>query len=182
MKTSLCRDEWIQAGWELLLEGGVKNVTLAPLCRRLGVTKGSFYWHFKDRDDLLQALLDEWEDRSTRRFIAMLEAHVGPPEEAFEKMIKAVVATRNIEVDQVFRDWARSDSRASALVTRIDERRLEFLRRVMRAIGFDEQEAQTRVVLMYYYSVGIAYAEAIHEDPEERMGQVLRIMELLLKR
>ncbi|MFT5488006.1 MAG: AcrR family transcriptional regulator, partial [Alphaproteobacteria bacterium] len=57
---SLTRDDWISGAWDMLGENGLDGVRVEPLARRLGVTKGSFYWHFKGRQQLIEALLDRW--------------------------------------------------------------------------------------------------------------------------
>ena len=57
---SLTREDWISGAWDMLGERGMDGVRVEPLARRLGVTKGSFYWHFKDRGELLEALLNRW--------------------------------------------------------------------------------------------------------------------------
>ncbi len=178
-KNNLNREEWVQAAWDFLIKEGISNFKLTTLCQILGVTKGSFYWHFKDRDELLNVLLQEWERRSTQRFIEMVNSYRGHPKEAFTKMIQAVVATRNIEIDHVFREWAALDSRAENLVKKIDERRLNFLRDIFQRMGFTEEEADTRAILLYYYAIGVAFAKAVPEDPEERMHRVNRIIQLI---
>src|SRR2546426_270248 len=77
---NLSAGDWARAALEVLARGGIEAVAVEPLARRLKVTKGSFYWHFRSRAELLEAALHEWETSATREVIALMEAVAGPPE------------------------------------------------------------------------------------------------------
>src|SRR2546427_309106 len=77
---NLSAGDWARAALEVLAQGGIEAVAVEPLARRLKVTKGSFYWHFRSRAELLEAALREWETSATREGIALMEAGAGPRE------------------------------------------------------------------------------------------------------
>src|ERR671934_2749006 len=77
-KPRLSRERWIEAALDALADGGVAAVAVEPLAVRLGVTKGSFYWHFRDRDQLLAAALKEWERTGTEELIKRLDQIADP--------------------------------------------------------------------------------------------------------
>ena len=99
-------DNWVQEGFRVLAEDGVKALTLGHLCTRLGVTKGSFYWHFSDMTAYRTALIDTWamvrdEDRSFDALAAQ------PPRERLSRMMTALVGPRHWMLERAMREWAR---------------------------------------------------------------------------
>src|ERR671922_6013 len=80
----LSRERWIAAALDALADGGMAAVAVEPLAARLGVTKGSFYWHFRDRDELLTAALQEWERTGTEELIKRLDQIADPRERLAE--------------------------------------------------------------------------------------------------
>lgn len=140
---SLTREDWIAAAWDMLGEGGVEGVRVEPLAKRLGVTKGSFYWHFKGRQDLLDALVDRWFsiwDQQTSPEIQTAEN----PADRIWALFRSVIgrATRGQTVS--LRMWSHHDPEIAARIEERDRQRLEFLMEQLVAIGFDEDEARVR--------------------------------------
>src|SRR5215468_2006603 len=90
-KSRLGRSEWIHEGLRVLGEEGVEAVRVEPLAKRLGVTKGSFYHHFGDRDELLRALLDRWHERATSLVIEIVSRHSRRPEERLRHLLEMVI-------------------------------------------------------------------------------------------
>src|SRR5438477_7765626 len=90
-ETRLSAQDWETAALEALADGGVAGVAVEPLARRLGVTKGSFYWHYADREALLAAALSRWEKSHTESIIAAL-ADVRDPRERLVRLIGRVSA------------------------------------------------------------------------------------------
>lgn len=81
VKTDLQRADWVRAGMRMLAQSGVDAVLIPRLAAELGVTKGSFYWHFTSRDDLLLALIEEWKQHATLRVIEIVESASTSPQE-----------------------------------------------------------------------------------------------------
>ena len=124
-KDNLDRQAWIEGAFELLGEAGVAGVRVEPLAKRLGVTKGSFYWHFRDRQALLDAVLTHWENCETTRFIELVEAGGGSPDERLKALFGAVLGDQSgLGPELAVRDWARRDRKTSAIVLAVDNRLL----------------------------------------------------------
>jgi AcrR family transcriptional regulator len=114
-------DDWVQEGFRVLAEDGVKALTVGHLCTRLGVTKGSFYWHFGDMTAYRTALIDTWavvrdEDRSFDALAAQ------PPRERLSRMMTALVGPRHWMLERAMREWARSECTVAAAVRASDRK------------------------------------------------------------
>lgn len=152
-KERLGCDAWIEAGLALLAEGGVAAVGVEPLATRLGVTKGSFYWHFQNRAALLAALCGEWVDRSTETFIARVEQLGGTPSERLRNLL-LVTADAPKPLERAVRAWAATDADVAARVAAVDARRTAFVTGLLAAIGHGADEAAALSRLLVCFVVG----------------------------
>lgn len=149
----LKRQDWIDAGLRVLAESGVEAVRVEPLAKLLKVTKGSFYWHFKDRQELLNALLEEWVRLQTNSIIERVEAIDGDASTKLLRLFEIAMDDDGRE-ENAIRAWATIDSRAAAVVTEVDRRRLDYTRDLFVQIGFTPEEAIVRARMAYYSLVG----------------------------
>ena len=156
------REAWLGVAVEALGEGGVDAVRVEPLARRLGVTKGSFYWHFADRDALLQALLDGWEQQGTEAIIEELERAGGDASQRAYRLWAMTVGDPGLTAELAIRDWARRDETVAARVRRVDDRRIGYLRGLMVELGFPDDEIEARAMLMYSLLIGNEFIAARH--------------------
>jgi AcrR family transcriptional regulator len=155
----LDRDTWIRGATAVLTEEGVDDLRVEVLAKRLGVTKGSFYWHFKDRRDLLDAVLDLWKDGRIRDIRKQTAADPGGELDALRHTIDVYSAARNrrgIAIEAAIRLWARQDSRATAVVEEVDAERLSCTHRLFVSLGLSAAEAAARSVLLYAYVFGFS--------------------------
>ena len=141
-------------------------MAVEPLARKLGVTKGSFYWHFKNRDALLGAVLERWEEESTEAVIAAAE-RIGDPRERLVRVFDEAVADEPLDgghapesgiffsraFEQELSD-AADDPVVGAVLRRVSERRVDYLEECYRALGFSTEEAHHRALLAYAAYVG----------------------------
>ena len=156
-RTQLGRDEWISGATELMAKLGIDGVRVEVLAKTLGVTKGSFYWHFKDRKDLLDNLLETWREGRIRDIEKQTALTPGKEREQARHLIEVYSAARNrkgISIELAIRDWARRDTSAAQIVAAVDAHRLECTRKLFRIVGFDEQEAKARSLMLYAYVFG----------------------------
>jgi AcrR family transcriptional regulator len=156
-RTALDRNEWIQAAIEVLAEQGVQGMRIELLAKTFGVTKGSFYWHFKDRPDLFHAVLETWRDGRIRDIDKQTVATPGREHEQLLHLIDVYGATRNrkgISIELAVREWARRDPLAAAVVEEVDTWRLERTRKLFVALGVADAEAKSRSLLLYAYVFG----------------------------
>ncbi|HMX17583.1 MAG TPA: TetR/AcrR family transcriptional regulator [Rhodocyclaceae bacterium] len=157
-RTMLDRAAWIKAAIDLLADENLDGLRVEVLAKRLGVTKGSFYWHFKDRRDLLDAVLDDWKEGRIRDIRKQTAADPGEELAAIRHTIAIYSAARNrrgIAIERAFRVWARHDPRAAAVVEEVDAVRLDCARRLFLARGVPTGEAAARSVLLYAYVFGV---------------------------
>lgn len=157
-KPRLQKADWIKAATRILAEEGVDGVWVEGLAKRLGVTKGSFYWHFKDREALLKAVLDAWHQYSTRAIIERLEQSHEAPRERLRALLRLSVTDRpegpGGALDLALRDWARRNEMAGAIVREVDYDRVAYIQRLYQEIGLEAEDAERRAILMYSYVIG----------------------------
>jgi AcrR family transcriptional regulator len=145
-KKRLSREDWIAGAWSLLEEEGVAAVRVEVLARRLGVTKGSFYWHFRDRPDLLNALLQAWESAEAQGLAAWLQGG-GKPKRLLRGLLDWLRPRMRREV--ALRLWARSDAVAARALAIIDSQRLALLEKSFAGAGQGKKDAAARALLAY---------------------------------
>lgn len=153
-KKQLNRESWVLAAFTLLCENGIDAVRVEPLAKKLNVTKGSFYWHFKNRTELHDALLEYWEKEMTQSVLDAANEFHGTPRQRLINTLREIVGKERTKYDPFVRHWARNDAKVRKVVEYIDKIRLSFLHGLFLDIGFDKQEAEIRSRLMYYYICG----------------------------
>ncbi len=158
-RNQLDRSSWIAAATEVLADEGIAGLRVEVLAKRLKVTKGSFYWHFQDRRDLLMALLSQWKDGRLRDIVKQTRAQPGRELEQIYHVIDVYSASksrRGILIELAVRDWARRDAEAEAIVAEVDDVRLRCARELFLACGVPMDEASSRCMLLYAYVFGIS--------------------------
>ena len=149
--------DWVQAGFELLATEGIKALTIDRLCRGLGVTKGSFYWHFTDLKAYRQALVDTWaavRDCDRGDFDAMGAL---PPRERLVAMMNSLVGPRHWTLERAMREWARSEPSVAEAVRASDRRVLKAVRQVFLDDGFGTEEAEMRAGATFAAGIGFLH-------------------------
>ena len=158
-RTSLDRDAWIQGALAVVAEDGMDGLRVEVLAKKLGVTKGSFYWHFKDRRDLVDGVLTTWKEGRIRDIRKQTSAEPGDELAALHHTIEVYAAAKNrkgIAIEAAIRMWARQDAATAAIVEEVDATRLDCTRQLFVAIGLPEAEAKARSVLLYAYVFGFS--------------------------
>jgi AcrR family transcriptional regulator len=156
------REDWVAAALQALTRGGLEQVRVEPLAARLGVTKGSFYWHFSRRADLIGAMLDAWENAGTDAIIAEIDARGGAPEERLWALWRRTSGDPRLETEMAIRDLARRDPDVRARLRRVDDRRVAYLRALFLELGLDAPSAEARSLLFYSLLLGNPFIEASH--------------------
>ncbi|MFZ2852568.1 MAG: TetR/AcrR family transcriptional regulator [Rhodocyclaceae bacterium] len=168
-RTQLDRSEWIEAAIDVLSDRGMEGLRVELLAKSLGVTKGSFYWHFKDRQDLFSAVLQIWKEGRIRDIDKQTNASPGKEREQLAHVIEVYSANRNrkgITIELAVRDWARRDAQAAAVVEEVDTYRLECTRKLFVTSGLSDAEAKSRSLLLYAYVFGQSLMAYDRYDPK----------------
>ncbi len=175
----LDRYDWLIQGIETLRNSGIDAVRVEPMARLLGVTKGSFYWHFKDRGEFLDGLLEYWETEMTDKIASHVKDAEGEPKRQLLALLEHIVRQEINRYDAAVRAWALYDKRATAVVRRVDERRLAYCRQLFLDMGFSAEQAEIRSRMSYFYVVGEYSAVMAKPTHVERLAHVRLRHELL---
>ncbi|WP_304117842.1 TetR/AcrR family transcriptional regulator [Mycolicibacterium bacteremicum] len=177
----LTTDDWLQAGYTILAEDGLKSLKIDRLCQRLGVTKGSFYWHFDGMPSYRTALIEGWrdlrdEDRSQIEAVDEL-----PPRDRLAQMMASLVSPRHWTLERAMREWARTDDTVADSVRAADRRILGAVRKAFADVGFDAEDADLRANATF--AVGIGFLHLSGHAPDTRLtSQSERFLDLMLAR
>lgn len=166
---SLGRAQWLDAARAALIEGGIERVKVDVLAKTLGVTGGSFYWHFRDRPELLAALLEHWRSANTTSWFDAVAGAGDDPLAQFEAIVAMWIEEIDFSpaYDSAVRDWARNSPEAEAAVREVDARRIELLAGIFRGFGYAPRHAHVRARVTYFHQVGY-YALRIIETRAQR--------------
>lgn len=165
------RDDWLEAALETLVTDGIEQVKILPLATRLGVSRSSFYWYFKSRSDLLDALLDTWAQTNTAALVKGA-AHPCPTITAGVCHIFLCFLDPdrfNNRLDFAIRDWARRDAVVRAKLHTSDATRVDALTQMFTRHGYPQTEAITRARVLYYMQIGYLDAD-LNEPMEQRQS------------
>ena len=166
----LTRDDWIEAALSALTEDSIDAVQITQLAKRLGVTRGSFYWHFASREALLEALLAEWRARNSKVMLSALADAPGLAAGILELFAVWVDHKRfDPKLDLAVRDWARRAPEVHALLEAEDDGRVHAIARFFARHGYPETEAFIRARVIYFTQLSY-YALGIVETPDRRMS------------
>ncbi|MCP5271983.1 MAG: TetR/AcrR family transcriptional regulator [Burkholderiaceae bacterium] len=181
-RTALTPERWTEAATEVLVDQGIDHVRVDVLARQLNVTRGSFYWHFKDREDLLRSVLQAWRARATEQLTARLErAHDDPHEQLRDLLslpFRGRSAVRAARIELAIRAWARRDAMARAFVDESDTARIGYIAQVFSALGFGIAEARARAQLLYSYEVAASLLspQGSEAQRQERSSYIERLL------
>ena len=163
-RTRLDRQAWVEAALDAIAEGGLAAVAVVPLAKQLGVTKGSFYWHFANREALIKAALAEWEHSHTAAVIAEIEATSDDPVQQLRLLFRRVTelaARDRIELALL----ANADHpTVHPVLDRVTRRRINFTAGLFQRFGLSRAQAKRRALLAY--SAYLGHAQLLHATPQ----------------
>lgn len=158
------REDWLNVAMDVLISDGVEQVKVLTLAERMQVSRSSFYWYFKSRQDLLDALLQDWEQTNTAAMLRQAERPAQTITAAVLNVFHCITDPDlfNTSLDFAVRDWSRRSGRVRSLLDRSDQRRLAALTAMFARYGYPPLEAATRAKVLYYMQIGYDMA-----DPNE---------------
>lgn len=154
MSERLTRSDWLRHGLRTLAHEGHGALKVGPMAAKLGVSRGSFYWHFEDIADFRSRLLQNWQESSTDRVIQDLDARRGEPGLLKDLMQRAFQGRRKL--DRAMRAWAAEDDAVAAAVSVVDGRRVARLAGLLAEAGVDGERAAHRAAFLYWAYLGQA--------------------------
>jgi AcrR family transcriptional regulator len=166
------RGAWVDAALQALATGGPDAVRVEALAVSLGVSKGGFYWHFTDRQALLDEMLDTWEKAMVDDVIARVENQPADPRAKLQQLFD-LAPSADFAVELALRDWARRDRNVAERLHRVDNRRLEWLRSLFGQFLAHENDVDARSTLTYSLLIGSYFFSAQHDD--KTRAQVLQL-------
>jgi AcrR family transcriptional regulator len=173
------RELWLTAAKHALIESGVDAVKIQPLASRLKIARTSFYWFFKDRGDLLDALLAEWESKNTGAFLEVCEGYAETITEAILNLI-AVFHDESLfepRLDFAVRGWAHRSEAVMGRVNEADECRLAAIRGMFERFSYASDVADVRARTVYLVQIGYISMQ-VEESTATRMSRIRRYVEI----
>lgn len=167
------RRDWLDAALAALVADGVEGVRVLALAERLGVSRSGFYWHFRDRDDLLACLLDRWRETNTAAIVERAARPAATIVRAVLNVFECWADERLFDpaLDFAVRDWARRDDGVRQAVALADSQRLSAVGAMYRRHGFAEEDALVRARVLYMMQVGY-YVLEIREPVKTRLSHL----------
>jgi AcrR family transcriptional regulator len=181
----LTRQDWINAAIDRLIGHGVDGVRVEPLAHVMKVSRGSFYWHFKSRRELLEAVLDNWREHQTRRIVERIRRDQNlAPIERLVRLRMLPPRTRTTQEAAAFelavRTWALRDKAVRRAVEKVDAERVNFTASLLADASMPEDEAQYWALIGYAYTVGESMLRSNMSD-EQIVACRARLLETQLK-
>lgn len=168
------RDDWLNLAGEVLIERGVSHVKVLTLARNLGVSRSSFYWYFRSREDLLDQLLEGWEGRNTRAVLDHAARPAGNICRAVMNLFECFIDPTRFDprLDFAVREWARRSPAVRTRLDAADTARVDAIRDMFLGHGFEETEAFTRARIIYFMQIG--YYALVESEPFETRFSLLQ--------
>jgi len=140
----LSREDWLSRSLEVLSREGKAKLRIDPLTKSLGITKGSFYWHFKDRSDFVKSLAEYWAKYSTDQVINFLNQVQGDASDRLFELMKYLFRKDFGRYDIAMRAWAAQEPEVARIVNKVDKQRFVYVRSLFAELGFKGQELEMR--------------------------------------
>lgn len=167
------QEGWLEAAYQALLESGVDSVKILPLAKKLNLSRTSFYWFFKDREELLAALVARWREKNTGSIVRQSEAYAETLAEAmlnvFDCWLDPMLFDNRFEF--AVRSWALQSDEILAEVRKADEMRMAALARMFVRFGHNENTADVRARTTYLVQIGYISMQS-EEDVAVRMQRI----------
>jgi AcrR family transcriptional regulator len=178
MTDQLSAQDWLDAGLKALAAQGFSALKAEPLAKAMGVSRGSFYWHFADVGAFHAAILKYWREVAADTVIAHVEA-AAADDEPLAVLLRRVFSEK-LALERAVRSWAAFDAGAKAAVQAIDRRRLDYVEGLIRARGVAPEVAEARAQVLYWAFLGYALSDRTmpKASREAMLAELVRIATL----
>lgn len=178
----LSQTDWIKAAFRALTRGGPQAIRAETIARDLAVSKGSFYWHFKDVPSFKAAMITHWQQAATDAVIAALEDGNAPATIRLQRLFEFATSDRNAAygghlAEAAIRDWARYDNMVARALDNIDQQRINYVIGLFGELGFTQQTARSNANVLYGALIGLAQLSQMDGlNPQLEMQHLLKQM------
>ncbi|MCF6273704.1 MAG: TetR/AcrR family transcriptional regulator [Rhodobacteraceae bacterium] len=184
MKKKLSRLDWIQTGFRALTQQGPSTLKAEPLAKSLKVSKGSFYWHFKDIEDFKSAMIQHWQRAATADIIIQIEAGTSNPKQKLHHLAHASTKLPDTRYggsasESAIRDWARYEPSIANAVSEVDLKRLVFTASLFESCGQKKTQASQSARLLYSALIGLKTLQK--QGLPDPKNDLVYLLEALLK-
>ncbi|OLO11783.1 TetR family transcriptional regulator [Chromohalobacter japonicus] len=178
-KLKSSRDAWLDAAFDLLLESGVDSVRILPLAKRLELSRTSFYWFFKNREELLHALIERWRQKNTQGLVNQTKAYAETITEAILNVFDCWLDPQlfDSQLEFAIRSWALQSQDVSQAIETADETRIEALTQMFIRFGHEPLAAGVRGRTIYLTQIGYISLNS-QETQELRMRRIPSYVEI----
>jgi AcrR family transcriptional regulator len=166
MVDQLSAQDWLDQGLKTLAKSGFTALKADPMSKAMGVSRGSFYWHFADIGAFHAALLNHWREVTAEQVIADLEA-IRAEQDALAVLLGRAFSGR-LTLERAVRNWATVDAGAREAVQAIDRRRIGYIEDLLRQAGVPDEAARARAQILYWAFVGLATSEQPVPKPRQQ--------------
>jgi AcrR family transcriptional regulator len=174
--TRLSRSDWLDHGLRVFARSGPDALKVEPLAKSLNVSRGSFYWHFRDLEEFHSALLARWKERATADIIARAEQEPGPS--ARLRLLIQIGMTGDNALERNMRSWAAQSSAAADAVVSIDEARTKYMSRLLRLAGVPRKQAHARALFLYWAYVGrVMVSQGQRSLPDQELDSLAALLQ-----
>lgn len=182
-RKTLSAEDWISAAFRALGEGGVQAIRAEAIARDLKVSKGSFYWHFKDVPALKAQMLAHWQHLATDAIISDVEAIGATPRAQLQALVIEATGVPSSayggdRTESAIREWARHDATTAAILKSVDERRLAYLVQLFRKCGQSADRSGTNARILYGALIGLEILAS--QDLADVRASMLELLAYLL--
>jgi AcrR family transcriptional regulator len=177
--TRLSAEDWLEVGYTVLAEEGVRALKVERLCKQAGVTRGSFYWHFQDIDQYRAALVESWNKFLERDRQALSKLDELAPRERLSALTLTLVSPQYWMLERAMREWARLDPAAADNIRAADRHLLRTVVKAYSDYGFSAEEARLRAELTFAAGIGLLHLTSSAEQAQS-VAQRERFLALML--
>jgi AcrR family transcriptional regulator len=170
--------DWVSKALEVLETSGIDSVRVEPIAEMLKVTKGSFYWHFKDRSELCVAMLETWRKSATSAIIARIRSSGRSPEEQLHELFmlprRSERSIKGAKLELAIRNWSVRDEAARAVIAEVDAHRMQFI-----TVAYEEMEfppIQARAKAFIFYASLLGQSLICIEDSQSLLAEIEKSM------
>ncbi|WP_106744324.1 TetR/AcrR family transcriptional regulator [Yoonia maritima] len=173
------KDVWLNAAYELLIEGGIDAVKVMPLAKRLNLSRTGFYWYFEDLAELHRAMIERWEEKNTGNLVARCNLAAANIGDALFNVMDCWLdpALFDAKLDLAIRNWARIDTGLKHRLSQADDLRIQALADMFIRFGYSSEQAQVRSLTVVYTQIGYISMH-VEEDWNDRLKRVPHYVEL----